>query len=148
MNKPKRTLSSHVVTRYYRPPEIILVERQYNSKVDIWSAGCIFGELLLALQKKITDEEYARLFKGDFCFPLSPKMKDNSEEFLFTPQNDQLKEIVQQIGELNDDDKSFITDPNAVKYVNKTVKECGNHTTSLNNIFRDTASPEMLSLLK
>lgn len=44
--KRQRCLSSHVVTRWYRPPEIILVEWQYDCKVDVWSAGCILGEML------------------------------------------------------------------------------------------------------
>ena len=30
----------------YRAPEIIVGSRNYNEKVDIWSVGCIFAELL------------------------------------------------------------------------------------------------------
>lgn len=44
--KLKRTLTPHVVTRWYRAPELILMEKQYSYEIDIWSAGCIFGELL------------------------------------------------------------------------------------------------------
>jgi serine/threonine protein kinase len=44
--KGKRRLSDHVVTRWYRPPEIILIEKQYGPAVDIWGIGCIFAELL------------------------------------------------------------------------------------------------------
>mmetsp|Transcript_33621 Transcript_33621/g.51826 ORF Transcript_33621/g.51826 Transcript_33621/m.51826 type:complete len:161 (+) Transcript_33621:268-750(+) len=43
---PKRKLSTHVVARHYRPPEIILLERNYSTPVDIWSAGCIVAELM------------------------------------------------------------------------------------------------------
>ena len=42
----KRKLSDHVVTRWYRPPEIILIEKQYGPAVDIWGVGCILAELL------------------------------------------------------------------------------------------------------
>jgi mitogen-activated protein kinase 1/3 len=42
----KRRLSDHVVTRWYRPPEIILIEKIYGPAVDVWSVGCIFAELL------------------------------------------------------------------------------------------------------
>lgn len=35
-------LTSVVVTLWYRAPEILL-SLPYNSKVDIWSAGCIIG---------------------------------------------------------------------------------------------------------
>jgi p38 MAP kinase len=40
-------MTGYVSTRYYRAPEIMLTWRKYNEKVDIWSAGCIFAELLM-----------------------------------------------------------------------------------------------------
>ena len=40
-------LSMYIVTRWYRPPEVLLCKRQYNKAVDIWSAGCIFAELIM-----------------------------------------------------------------------------------------------------
>lgn len=42
----KTNLTSHVVTRWYRAPEIILIEKKYDSKIDVWSVGCIYAELL------------------------------------------------------------------------------------------------------
>lgn len=42
----KRKLTDHVVTRWYRPPEIILIEKVYGPAIDVWSVGCIFAELL------------------------------------------------------------------------------------------------------
>lgn len=42
----KRELTGHVVTRWYRAPEIILLEKDYGPAIDIWSIGCIFAELL------------------------------------------------------------------------------------------------------
>lgn len=39
-------LTSHVATRWYRAPELILLEKDYGPAIDIWSAGCIFAELL------------------------------------------------------------------------------------------------------
>ncbi|GMR52662.1 hypothetical protein PMAYCL1PPCAC_22857, partial [Pristionchus mayeri] len=38
-------MSDYVVTRYYRAPEIIL-GLHYSEKVDIWSIGCIFAEMI------------------------------------------------------------------------------------------------------
>ena len=37
--------SIHVTTRWYRAPELIILEKKYNSAIDIWSVGCILGEL-------------------------------------------------------------------------------------------------------
>ncbi|EFJ42212.1 hypothetical protein VOLCADRAFT_31874, partial [Volvox carteri f. nagariensis] len=38
------TMSAYVVTRWYRPPEVI-VEDLYGTAVDIWSYGCTIAEL-------------------------------------------------------------------------------------------------------
>ena len=38
--------TGHVVTRWYRAPEIILLEKDYGPAIDIWAVGCIFAELL------------------------------------------------------------------------------------------------------
>ncbi|CAD7002358.1 unnamed protein product [Ceratitis capitata] len=39
-------MTQEVVTQYYRAPEILMGARHYSSAVDVWSVGCIFGELL------------------------------------------------------------------------------------------------------
>lgn len=40
-------MTGYVSTRYYRAPEIMLTFRRYTEKVDIWSVGCIFAEMML-----------------------------------------------------------------------------------------------------
>ncbi|GLB41804.1 putative protein tyrosine kinase [Lyophyllum shimeji] len=40
-------LTEYVATRWYRAPEIMLAFRRYNTAIDVWSIGCILGELLL-----------------------------------------------------------------------------------------------------
>ena len=39
-------MTGYVSTRYYRAPEIMLTWQKYDIEVDIWSAGCIFAEML------------------------------------------------------------------------------------------------------
>eukprot|EP00793_Prasinoderma_coloniale_P003238 PRCOL_00005873-RA len=39
-------LTDYVATRWYRAPEILLGSTQYTFGVDMWSCGCILGELL------------------------------------------------------------------------------------------------------
>ena len=36
-----------VVTLWYRAPELLLGARRYGAAVDVWSLGCVLGELLL-----------------------------------------------------------------------------------------------------
>lgn len=40
-------MTGYVSTRYYRAPEIMLTWRRYDGKIDIWSAGCIFAEMMI-----------------------------------------------------------------------------------------------------
>ncbi len=41
----ERQLTQHVVTRWYRAPELILLQQYYNAEIDIWSVGCILVAL-------------------------------------------------------------------------------------------------------
>lgn len=45
---PARELSSEVVTLWYRAPELLLGSRNYNDRIDVWSAGCVLAELIMA----------------------------------------------------------------------------------------------------
>jgi mitogen-activated protein kinase 1/3 len=56
-----RNLTQHVVSRWYRAPEIILVQ-QYHTAIDVWSIGCVFGDLLSCGKP---------LFPGSAVAPLS-----------------------------------------------------------------------------
>jgi serine/threonine-protein kinase BUR1 len=41
----RRDYTSLVVTRWYRPPELLLQLRKYTPAIDMWGAGCVFGEM-------------------------------------------------------------------------------------------------------
>jgi len=38
--------TEYVGTRWYRAPEVVLTSMEYTAAVDIWSTGCILGELM------------------------------------------------------------------------------------------------------
>lgn len=40
-------LTNYVVTRWYRAPELLCTSEDYGEAIDIWSIGCIIGEMLL-----------------------------------------------------------------------------------------------------
>ncbi|KAI7601359.1 Pkinase-domain-containing protein, partial [Hortaea werneckii] len=40
-----RDYTSLVVTRWYRPPELLLTLKRYTPAIDMWGVGCIFGEM-------------------------------------------------------------------------------------------------------
>ena len=77
--KLTRQLTQHVVTRWYRAPEIICMNK-YGAKIDVWSLGCLFAELLMALKPTSTgshefETKKGSLFNGRPCAPLSPTSK-------------------------------------------------------------------------
>lgn len=39
--------TSYICSRYYRAPELLLGQKHYGHKVDMWSAGCVIGEMFM-----------------------------------------------------------------------------------------------------
>lgn len=39
-------MTCYVVTRWYRPPELLLGSKKYTDAIDMWSVGCILAELV------------------------------------------------------------------------------------------------------
>ncbi|BFG25186.1 hypothetical protein CerSpe_114600 [Prunus speciosa] len=59
-------LTSRVVTLWYRPPELLLGASKYGVAVDLWSTGCILGELYSGkpiLPGKTEVEQLHKIFK-------------------------------------------------------------------------------------
>ena len=72
-----------MVARWYRPPEIILSNRQYDNRVDVWSVGCVIAEII-HMRDKDCEVADRYLFKGTSCYPLSPAYKngENSSKII------------------------------------------------------------------
>lgn len=83
-------MTGYVSTRYYRAPEIMLTWQKYDVEVDIWSAGCIFAEML----------------EGKPLFPGKDHVNQFSiiTELLGTPPDD----VIQTIGSEN------VSEPNSM----------------------------------
>jgi len=96
----KRQLTGHVVTRWYRAPELILLQENYTEQIDVWSVGCIFAELLGMMKDNIGyPSDRGPLFPGSSCFPLSPDRKHATDYKYHTRGNrDQLNMIFNVIG--------------------------------------------------
>lgn len=43
---PELEMTTYVITRWYRAPELLLTSSHYTAAVDVWSVGCILGEML------------------------------------------------------------------------------------------------------
>ena len=108
-------LTEYVTTRWYRAPEVILCPSQYSKAMDIWSIGCIFAELMARCP----------LFRG--------------ENYL-----DQIKKITEILGSPNENDMSYISDPQAIKFINDLPK---NKSISFKQIFPN-GNPLAIDLLE
>ena len=113
----KRSLSSHVGSRWYRAPEISLVEPRYDQASDMWSLGCILYELLKATQTAPEDIHEVVAFPGTSCYPLSPNGLSPDADAPATATTDQLTVTLQKLDDLNDDDLSFITEKEVKSYI-------------------------------
>jgi len=123
-SKPKpltRSLTRHVVTRWYRAPELILLQ-EYTSAVDMWSLGCVLGELLSMQAESVRDhEERLPLFPGRSCPSLSgdglKRLEDGKPMETKVDRMDQLTVICDVLGSPTADDVTSISDPFVLTYL-------------------------------
>lgn len=135
--KFRRQLTKHVVTRWYRAPELILLQ-DYNASVDMWSIGCIFAELLsMQVESCPRYQERVPLFPGRSCFPLSADRPTTYSDKL-----DQLNVIFSVIGTPNEGDIGNLGE--VKQYLRKLPKK---EPRDLREMFAG-APPESLELLK
>lgn len=59
----EKTLTYEVVTLWYRCPELLLGNNQYSESIDIWSIGCVIGELLIGYPLFPGDSELDTLLR-------------------------------------------------------------------------------------
>ncbi|CUE67569.1 protein kinase, putative [Bodo saltans] len=84
-------MTDYVVTRYYRPPEVLLMCNTYSCAVDTWSVGCIVAEMMT----KTT------LFKGkDYIQQLDlilNALRPTKEELDFVDSPQVVEHILQRV---------------------------------------------------
>lgn len=137
-------LTRHVMTRWYRAPEVVLAE-PYDISVDMWSAGCIFGELLGMQEESVKyPRDRAPLFPGTFCPVLSPRKESGHSGVEKSFQTDQLSAIFEILGTPTDEDLESVSNVHtreAIKRLPKLEKQ------DLHCIFPG-ADPQALDLLE
>lgn len=106
-------LTSYVVTRWYRAPEIILCQSDYGPGIDIWAVGCILAEMLSKI--KGSAKERPVLFPGTSCYPFSPAKSMKTTDGSAAYNTDQLNVIMNVMGKPKEEDCVFIKDPSLLK---------------------------------
>lgn len=84
------TSNAYACSRYYRAPELILGSTSYSTAVDLWSAGCVFAEMLIG-QPLFTGsdgiDQLVQIVKvlGTPSFADLQAMNPNYPKYEFTP---------------------------------------------------------------
>ncbi|KAI1935752.1 TFIIH complex serine/threonine-protein kinase subunit kin28 [Ophidiomyces ophidiicola] len=60
---PRFNMTHQVITRWYRPLELLYGARYYSGGVDIWSMGMVFAELLLRVPFAAGNSDLDQIFK-------------------------------------------------------------------------------------
>ena len=154
--RKRRTLSRgalttrHIVTRWYRAPELILREKYYGPAIDMWSVGCIFAELLTMLHgHSDTPAERNPLFPGVLTPVISPQRANHKYSHVFATKFtglkvDQLEIILDIIGTPNDQEIHFISHSPSRAYLKSLPPRMGK---SLQELF-PKATSQSLDFLK
>lgn len=110
-------LTGHVVTRWYRAPELILLQENYTEAIDVWSAGCIYAELLGTLPGS-NHMDRPPLFPGSSCFPLSPHHKHKTDYKYHTQgKEDMLNKIFNILGSPSPEEIETLDRDDAKRYL-------------------------------
>lgn len=121
----KRVMTKKVVSRWYRAPELILVQDTYAETIDVWSAGCIFAEMLQMLEGTQPSERFP-LFPGETCYPLSPHCEHLGDyKYHSSGDFEQLNVIFNVIGSPSDEDVAQLEDEGVKRYVQTFSKREG-----------------------
>ncbi|CAB4057572.1 metK [Lepeophtheirus salmonis] len=80
----ERPYTNKVITLWYRPPELLLGEERYGPAIDVWSCGCILGELFIKKPLFQANEEFLQLMIiSKLCGTPCPAVWPN--EFIMLP---------------------------------------------------------------
>jgi mitogen-activated protein kinase 1/3 len=121
----QKSLTRHVVTRWYRAPELILLQKDYTEAIDIWSVGCIYAELLGTLEGSHYMDR-GPLFPGTSCFPLSPDHRHNQDYRFYTnSRHDMLTKIFNIIGSPTESEVEALDREDAKVYIKCFPKKKG-----------------------
>jgi mitogen-activated protein kinase 1/3 len=125
MQRKTRALTRHVVTRWYRAPELILLQENYSEAIDVWSVGCIYAELLGMLEGT-SKQDRGPLFPGSSCFPLSPDRRHRRDSRFHTRgSHDQLNVIFDLLGTPTAEQVEQLERGDAKRYVRCFAERAG-----------------------
>ncbi|XP_064457271.1 cyclin-dependent kinase 9-like isoform X2 [Ornithodoros turicata] len=111
--------TNRVVTLWYRPPELLLGERNYGPPVDMWGAGCIMAEMWTRspIMQGNTEQHQISLI-SQLCGSLTPELWPGVEKLelyhkLNLPKG-QKRKVKERL-------KAYVKDPYALDLLDKLL---------------------------
>jgi len=104
-------MTACIASRWYRAPEIILLDPNYDQSIDMWSVGCVLFELLYVSSEYSKEKSFhpsdRQAFAGDSCYPISPVDDDDKD---IISDDDQMLKILEFINPSEHDLSHLSTD--------------------------------------
>ena len=92
--------------------------------MDLWSAGCVLAEMIHNKEGK-----NKKMFKGDSCYPMSPRMYGASK----VSKDDQLIKIMRKV----ESDAEFVRDKRAREYCEMLMESFSFKSCNLQEVFEE-----------
>ncbi|XP_048772903.2 cyclin-dependent kinase 9-like [Ostrea edulis] len=111
--------TNRVVTLWYRPPELLLGERNYGPPIDLWGAGCIMAEMWTRtpIMQGKTEQHQLQLI-SQLCGSITKEVWPNVEKLeMFT----QMELAQGQKRKVKDRLKVYVKDQYALDLIDKLV---------------------------
>eukprot|EP00808_Paulinella_micropora_P025029 g69282.t1 len=148
----KRNFTQHVMTRYYRAPELNL-RLPYSFPVDIWACGCVFAELLMMEMPIMQRKPF---FQGSTAYPLSPAVDEDDCQVSLDDLNhpihdprDQLNVIFDVLGSPSQEEIARIPSTSVRDRLNSLKKKNNKQPRAIKDLFEGCrfATDDALDLL-
>uniref|UniRef100_A0A0G4HMJ5 Mitogen-activated protein kinase n=1 Tax=Chromera velia CCMP2878 TaxID=1169474 RepID=A0A0G4HMJ5_9ALVE len=86
----RECMTSYIVTRWYRAPELLLQAGTYSYGVDVWAAGCVLAEMILGqplFPGTSSSDQLDRILAVLGGLPASPSSNGTDSRFLRSCRN-------------------------------------------------------------
>ncbi|XP_051537108.1 cyclin-dependent kinase 9-like [Myxocyprinus asiaticus] len=119
-NSQGNRYTNRVVTLWYRPPELLLGERDYGPPIDLWGGGCIMAEMWTRspIMQGNTEQHQLTLI-SQLCGSITPEV---------WPEVDKKYELYQKMElpkgqkrKVKDRLKAYVKDPYALDLIDKLL---------------------------
>ncbi|XP_064106979.1 cyclin-dependent kinase 9-like [Macrobrachium nipponense] len=111
--------TNRVVTLWYRPPELLLGERNYGPPIDLWGAGCIMAEMWTRtpIMQGSTEQHQLNLI-SQLCGSITPEVWPGVENLPLYSTMELAKNHKRKVKERL---KPYVRDPHACDLIDKML---------------------------